>query len=426
MKKWCLAVMFLVFSQNLIWGQVRSQLSLEEAYVAIQKEYPLLSSDSLVDRIYKRELDKLALDKRPDLFLNVEGRIQSETVAFPDDIGLPVSIDLPLYSFKPYLELSYAIYDGGLHDAKVDQKKADWEVEKKSLEVEAYSLRQRIDQIFVGISLYRAQAKLLETSQKDLEARRKVLEAGLRNGVVLESEVSRLKVRELELKAQAQQLVYTIEGSLGTLSDLTGIDLDEKVELKLPQYETLREIPTLNRPEQELFLLKKASLLQKESLLAVQRRPRVQLFAQGGAGAPNPLNFFDNNLSPFGLAGVSFQWKLSDRKQLDHDREILYLRSKQIQKQKESFEFNMEAGNANYLARIAKLEDQISKDAEISSLQAEILSQLATQLENGVITSADYLIQSNAELRARQNLELHKIQLQQTHLDIRTRRGINR
>lgn len=423
MKKLCFIAVCLMISQESLWAQVRSELSLPEAYAALEESYPLLENDSLIERIYRTELDKLALDKRPDLLLKADARIQSETVSFPEDVGIPVSIDLPLYSARSYLEVNYALYDGGWNKAQVDQKKADWQVEKKSLEVEAYGLRQRINQLFVGISLSRAQGNLLKTSQQDLAARREVLEAGLRSGVVLESEVSRLKVRELELHAQLQQLNYRIAGSLETLAVLTGLELAPDIALDLPPYEQQAPAYALNRPEQELFLLKKSALLQKEALLEVQKRPQIQLFAQGGAGVPNPLNFFDNNLSPYALAGVSFQWKLSDRKQLTQDREILYLRTQQIQKQKESFEFNMDAAQANYWAEVENLTEQIRKDEEIAELQGEILAQLATQLENGVITSADYLIQSNAELRARQNLELHKIQLQQKHLEYTTQRG---
>lgn len=425
MKHAFLALCILI-SQLQLFPQGRKSLSLEEAYEAFEAHYPILGSDSLVERIYKKELEKLRLDRRPDLFLQAEARIQSETVSFPEDAGLPLSIDLPLYSFKPFLELNYALYDGGLNQAQVEEKKAAWEVEKKSLEVESYGLRKRINQLFVGIALYKAQADLLEISQADLLERRKVLEAGQQSGVVLESEVSKLKVRELELEAQAKSLEFSIEGSINTLADLTGLELDPKVELSLPLYQNLNSLPQINRPEQELFLLQQNSLMTKEGLLEAQHRPRIQLFAQGGGGVPNPLNFFDNNFSPYGIAGISFNWKLSDKKQLRHDREILFLRSQQIQKQKETFDFNMESANANYLSRVENLDAQIQQDQEIATLQADILSQLATQLENGIITSADYLIQSNAELRARQNLELHKIQLIQAQLDFLTERGVNR
>ena len=425
MKHAFLALCILI-SQLQLFPQGRKSLSLEEAYEAFEAHYPILGSDSLVDRIYKKELEKLKLDRRPDLFLQAEARIQTETVSLPEDSGLPLNIDLPLYSFKPFLELNYALYDGGLNSAQLEEKKAAWEVEKKSLEVESYGLRKRINQLFVGIALYKAQADLLQISQADLLERRKVLEAGQQSGVVLESEVSKLKVRELELEAQAKSLQFSIQGSLQTLEDLTGLELDPEVQLDLPLYQKLSSFPQINRPEQELFLLQQNSLMSKEGLLEAQHRPRIQLFAQGGGGIPNPLNFFDNNFSPYGIAGISFQWKLSDKKQLRHDREILFLRSQQIQKQKETFDFNMESTNANYRSRVENLDAQIQQDEEIARLQGDILSQLATQLENGIITSADYLIQSNAELRARQNLELHKIQLIQAQLDFLTERGANR
>ncbi|MEM6800554.1 MAG: TolC family protein [Bacteroidota bacterium] len=425
MKHLCLALCILI-SQLQLFPQARKSLSLEEAYGAFEANYPLLGSDSLVDRIYKKELEKLKLDRRPDLFLQAEARIQTETVSLPEDSGLPLDIDLPLYSFKPFLELNYALYDGGLNKAQGEEKHAAWEVEKKSLEVERYGLRKRINGLFVGIALYKAQEDLLAISQADLLERRKILEAGLQSGLVLESEVSKLKVRELELEAQAKSLQFSIAGNLNTLSVLIGMELEPSIEIILPLYQSLSSFPQLNRPEQELFLSQQRSLLSKEGFLEAQHRPRIQLFAQGGGGIPNPLNFFDNNFSPYGIAGISFQWKLSDKKQLRQDREILFLRARQIQKQKETFDFNMESANAKYQSSIENLEAQIQQDQEIAQLQAEILSQLATQLENGIITSADYLIQSNAELRARQNLELHKIRLIQTQLDFLTERGSNR
>ncbi|MEO1215318.1 MAG: TolC family protein [Bacteroidota bacterium] len=298
MKHAFLAICILI-SQLELFPQTRKSLSLKEAYEAFEAHYPILGSDSLLDRIYKKELEKLKLDRRPDFYLQAEARIQTETVSLPEDSGLPLNIDLPLYSFKPFLELNYALYDGGLNSAQLEEKQAAWEVEKKSLEVESYSLRKRINQLFVGIALYKAQADLLKISQTDLEERRKVLEAGQQSGVVLESEVSKLRVRELELEAQAKSLQFSIEGSLNTLSDLTGLELDPKVELALPQYQNLRSLPQLNRPEQELFLLQQNSLMSKEGLLEAQHRPRIQMFAQGGGGVPNPLNFFDNNFSPF-------------------------------------------------------------------------------------------------------------------------------
>jgi Flp pilus assembly secretin CpaC len=69
------------------------------------------------------------------------------------------------------------------------------------------------------------------------------------------------------------------------------------------------------------------------------------------------------------------------------------------------------------------LQEQIKIDQQIADLQADILNQLAAQLDNGVITSTDYLTQTNAELLARQQLELHQLQLLQTQLNFLNERG---
>ena len=94
-----------------------------------------------------------------------------------------------------------------------------------------------------------------------------------------------------------------------------------------------------------------------------------------------------------------------------------------IDNQLETFEHNLNLTDGKFREDILKLEKQLIRDEEIAQLQNKILKQLSVQLENGVITVNDYLIQSNAELRARQQLQLHKTQLTQIKIDYLTQRG---
>ena len=50
-------------------------------------------------------------------------------------------------------------------------------------------------------------------------------------------------------------------------------------------------------------------------------------------------------------------------------------------------------------------------DNEIIALRTEVKNVTKSQLENGVVTSSDYIRELNAEDTAKQNLEIHKIQL---------------
>ncbi|HFB99779.1 MAG TPA: hypothetical protein ENJ53_03135 [Phaeodactylibacter sp.] len=56
-------------------------------------------------------------------------------------------------------------------------------------------------------------------------------------------------------------------------------------------------------------------------------------------------------------------------------------------------------------------------------MQTKILEQLAAQLDEGVITSTDYIIQLNAELASRQNLLIHQTELAKVQLDFWNERG---
>jgi len=65
----------------------------------------------------------------------------------------------------------------------------------------------------------------------------------------------------------------------------------------------------------------------------------------------------------------------------------------------------------NRLASIKKLEEALKRDDQIVELRSRVARTSASRLENGVITSTDYLTDLNAETIAKINLQTHKIQL---------------
>ena len=415
--------MLLLATAKAVSGQQRSELTLTEAYALLEDNYPLLKNIPLTEAAYQAEINQLRSARKPTIQFKTDATLQSEQPGLDDTEQVPLQIDLPLYSAKSYLEARYALYDGGLNRAQREQKEAQQRVDLQSLETERYTLRERVNQLFVGYLLNQKQTVILQTTLSDLQARRKALEAGLQYGTVLPSEVAQLRVRELEIEAQRSDLQYVNQGLLTTLSDLTGVVLSPETTLILPELPEPTTVPTLSRPEQVLFQQKKQALLANEELIAASRRPTLGFFAQGGVGYPNPLNFFDNQTAPYGMAGLNFQWNLINWKKQQHQREALSLQAQQIANQEETFTFNVNTQTGEYLATVARLTQQIENDQEIVELQADVLRQLAAQLEGGVITTTDYLAQVNAELQARQQLELHRIQLVRAQLEFLTDRG---
>ena len=92
-------------------------------------------------------------------------------------------------------------------------------------------------------------------------------------------------------------------------------------------------------------------------------------------------------------------------------KEILELNRKTIDTQKESFLLNTSINLKQYYNEIEKLNSLIEVDKKIIEIRTSVKESAKSQLENGVITSNDYIRELNAEDLAKQNLAVHKIQL---------------
>lgn len=227
----------------------------------------------------------------------------------------------------------------------------------------------------------------------------------------------------MQLESQRTDTRTRVSGMIRTLSKLVGVQLSKDVTLELPELSDATLIPELQRPEIELFDLQRDAVMAQSDMIDVSRRPHLSAFAQAGVGYPNPVNLFDTGAAPYGLVGVKFAWKITDWKKQDLDRDLLSLRAQQIQYSKETFEFNLNTQEENYLSEIGRISDLTTVDKKIAELETEILEQMAAQLDEGVITSADYISQVNAELRARQSLLIHQTELLKTQLDFWNSRG---
>lgn len=425
MVKYFLLIGVYLFTLFQLSGQARTKLSLSEAYELLEDRYPILQNAGLLDAIHQKELDQLKKSRQPVLLLKADGRLQTESVSLDVDENtpLPFEIDQPLYSLRGYLEAQYTILDGGMNNAQKSLKEAQLKADQQSLEVDRYALRERVNQLFICIIMLREQEKMFDLSLEDLKARKERVTAGVEHGTVLESELSKIEVKELQLKAQQDNLAFKQTGLINTLNQLLGIELAENVSFNFPTLTSAGMIPNLNRPEQKLFRVQREAILANSLLIEASRRPRLGAFAQGGVGYPNPLNILDNSTAPFGVIGLQFSWKIAGGKSTQLDKEVLALQAQKLQQAEETFEFNMTSKESTYLAEVERLQAQIEQDGEIAKLQAGILLQMAAQLDEGVITSSDYISQVNAELSARQNLLIHQTELLKTQIEFWNDRG---
>src|SRR5690606_21798170 len=195
-----------------------------------------------------------------------------------------------------------------------------------------------------------------------------------------------------------------------TLSSVIGQPLNASVIFQNTLLETASKTE-LNRPELELFQLKKDEIESNEAFIAKQNAPKLFGFATGGYGNPG-LNPLDNAFQGFYTVGVKLNWNVFDWNSNKKQRESLSINKDIIDTETETFKLNTNTELNQQQNEIEKIQAFISSDLEIINLRNEVLKSADSQLKNGVITSSAYITELTNLYEDENTLLKHKIQLQ--------------
>jgi outer membrane protein TolC len=154
-----------------------------------------------------------------------------------------------------------------------------------------------------------------------------------------------------------------------------------------------------------------------QQLTGHQKAPKISAFARGGAGYPNPYNFFDDEASPFYMVGARFTWNILDWQQNKREQRVLDIQQDILPTQHENTERQIQLDLREKQSDINRLEKNLEKDQQLVQVQEKVLELVSAQLDNGVISAADYLEEVHAKQTASLNYELHKIQLIKAQYD---------
>jgi outer membrane protein TolC len=402
--------------------QTTNFVNLEQCYAWAKEAYPLREKLPLLEQASQLRIDQIRTERLPQLETQLQASWQSEVVDFPLEIpGMGDLLDLPLYRAQATLQAGYLIYDGGLAKARIEQERRNLAADKQGVAADLYKLKETVNLYFFNTLLLQEKQQILQTTLGNLNAQLQRIEAGIRNGVALPSAATQIQVEILKVQAQIAETNLTEESLRKQLSDLTGQPEETLKSLELPDIGASPR--PLNRPELVFIALQKESLAQREALLEAARRPKVNAFVSGGLGYPNPLNFFDEEIAPFAQVGLQAKWTIYDWGKLKKDRELLSVQQSILDNQRKVLETNLDRADAHFLQQMASLEQQLIFDQQIAELQANLLQTISAQVDNGVATTTDYLLQSNAETLARLQLKTHEVQLAQVKAGYWVHRG---
>ncbi len=384
---------------------------------------PLQGQASLLQSSRELQQAMIQTSSLPQFQLSGQASYQSDVFALPFQLPTAEIPEIPKFQYNVSLNIQQKLYDGG--QATRASEKAGWEekIRQHQTEVDLFQLKGLIHGLYFNILLLDKQKEILLAQQTLLEDRMKSVQAGVDNGVLLEGDADAFRIRILQLRQELSQAEQNRATIIGLLENWTGKnDLSQAV-FQQPEPAEPKPAYLLSRPEQRLFSTQAARLQVDASYTNLSLKPMVSAFGRVGLGAPNPFNFFETGLSPFYMVGLSlkwqpFDWKNSQRQAqvLDVERQMIQIRQAQFE-QKTINEVQQETGKAETLSSL------LAQDDEIVGLQQKIVKQADAQLTNGVITSADFLQESNKLTQIQLKRELRRLQVLEAQLKARTIAG---
>ena len=399
---------------------VRSQeITLAACQEQARANFPLTRQQGLIDQVTKNTIEALMAQYFPQFRLSGQASYQSDVTKI--DLNMPdgfPKIDIPTPEkdqYKLYLDVSQTIFGGGSLGVQQQFTKAEAEVNKQRIEVELYKLRDKINQVYFGILLADEQQKQTDILKNDLNTALEKVKVMVKNGVSLETNQFNLEAELITINQNIKNIELGRSALLEILGKLIGKDLDKETQLTKPG--TIRLKSDFVRPELTLIDLQKNTLSLQNLQLAAQNVPEISLFLQGGWGKP-ALNLFSTKFEPYYLGGVRLQWNISRLYTILRERRIIETRLKMYDVEKDMFTMNNDIEQTQQLSKINQLNLSLKSDDELIELRSKIKQTSQIQLENGVITSADFIREANAENQARQKKALHEMQLilEQYHL----------
>ncbi|MBL0064566.1 MAG: TolC family protein [Bacteroidetes bacterium] len=384
-------------------------LNLDSCQHLASVNYPLSKQAELLSKSREYSLDNLNKGYWPQLNIGGQATYQSDVTEIPVRLpGLSIPA-VPKDQFKIYGELNQPITDLITVGKQKEVQRAQSDVQTANLEVELYKLRDRVNQLYFGILMIDAQLKQNELLKNDIQTGLNKINAALANGTEYKSNADKLKAELLRANQKTIELNAARKAYLEMLSQFTHTSMPDNTVLETPTQQTI--VAGINRPEISYFSSRDKSFDAQKKLLTARNLPKFGLFFQGGWGQPSPVNLLSKDLSSYYIAGIRLNWSVSGLYTLHKEKALVELDRKMNDSQKEIFLFNTNSTNTQINAEINKLKSLLNTDDEIVQLRTSIKSRAQVQLENGVITTNDYLKEISAEDQARQNKILHEIQL---------------
>jgi len=383
----------------------------------------LLRQAGIINQISDLRKQNIQVLNLPQFDLTARASWQSDVTKLALKIpGFAGPEPLSKDQYKAYVDIRQKLFDGGVAKKRQELEDADRLVSKQQIETELYKIKETVNTLYFNALIIQENLRIVDLKKETLDERIKIVSSAVNNGISLPNELDQLRAEKLLTEQQETELKSTRRTTLAILEIVAGAAITEQTTFSKPVLVTIDVNNDLKRPELMLFTLQKSKIDKNEEVLTNSRKPFVFAFGQAGYGRPG-LNMLDNNFADWYMVGAGLSWNIWDWYKTSHERSTMKLQKDIIETNLDNFNRSIKMSLTQEENNAQRLKNLINSDEQLVAIKDQISKRSAVALENGAITSADYIRDLNAALQAKANLETRKVQLVQVSVNYQTIKG---
>lgn len=393
-------------------GLSSDTLTVQQCRDLAMQNSPLQQKKLYAESISTLQIRNLKSNNLPHISFGGQASWQTDVIEFPEN-AFPVKIiEIPKDQYVVRMDVSQRLWDGGSDRYQHEQRALEAEIAAAQADVDVFQLREVVTDLYFKILLLKESEIVLQVSKIDLETRLKQADAAVAEGTALRTTADQVKIQILK----TEQQITAVQVDRQSLMEILAKWIDREhtdFQLVVP---VASEVPLSldNRPEHRLFALQQNAWQIQKDRQNLLLQPRIELFAQGGFGQPNPLNFLETGFEPFAIFGLRASWTPFNWGNRDRDAQVFDLQMKNVEAQRLAFEQKLETNTVREFWDLnVKYREQLKQDDAIVALQEDIVIRADAQVKNGVMTATDYLAQLNLLTQARLMQKSHELQMVQ-------------
>ena len=319
--------------------------TLEECQQAAERNYPLIRQYDLIEKTSSITVSNISKGWLPQISASAQATYQSDVAAWPDgmkDMMQQMGLNMKGLSKGQYrvgIDINQTIFDGGTIKSQKDIAREQEKVQKAENEVNLYSIRKRVNELYFALLMTKEQIQLNKDLQELLNGNEKKLASMVKSGTAAQSDLNSVKAERLNAIQQLTTLESQQRMLQAVLSTFCGIDVKEvqKPSANIPSNE-LGKRPELTAIDARLRLLNA-----QEKALNSALMPKLSAFAQGFYGYPG-YNMFEDmmnrNGSFNGMVGARLTWNIGALYTRKNDKMKIQLQRDMAENNRDVFLFN--------------------------------------------------------------------------------------